>query len=62
MILSCIAFASMWVVIRYASRDLHAFQIVFFRNAIVEACHGNSTLIQDRVAKPWRGVDSWEGQ
>jgi drug/metabolite transporter (DMT)-like permease len=34
MIISCIAFASMWVMIRYASRDLHAFQIVFFRNAI----------------------------
>ncbi len=34
MIVSCIAFASMWVMIRYASRDLHAFQIVFFRNAI----------------------------
>jgi drug/metabolite transporter (DMT)-like permease len=34
MIVSCTAFASMWVMIRYASRDLHAFQIVFFRNAI----------------------------
>ena len=34
MIVSCCAFASMWVMIRYASRDLHAFQIVFFRNAI----------------------------
>jgi len=34
MIVSCIAFASMWVMIRYASRDLHAFEIVFFRNAI----------------------------
>ncbi len=34
MIVSCVAFASMWVMIRYASRELHAFQIVFFRNAI----------------------------
>ncbi|MEY2882470.1 MAG: hypothetical protein RL490_194 [Pseudomonadota bacterium] len=34
MVLSCIAFASMWVMIRYASRDVHAFEIVFFRNAI----------------------------
>jgi drug/metabolite transporter (DMT)-like permease len=34
MIVSCIAFASMWVMIRYASRELHAFQIVFFRNFI----------------------------
>jgi drug/metabolite transporter (DMT)-like permease len=34
MVISCIAFASMWVMIRYASRDVHAFQIVFFRNAI----------------------------
>ncbi len=34
MIISCIAFASMWVMIRYASRELHAFEIVFFRNAI----------------------------
>lgn len=34
MIVSCIAFASMWVMIRYASRTLHAFEIVFFRNAI----------------------------
>lgn len=34
MIISCIAFATMWVVIRYASREVHAFEIVFFRNAI----------------------------
>jgi drug/metabolite transporter (DMT)-like permease len=34
MIVSCIAFAVMWVMIRYASRELHAFEIVFFRNAI----------------------------
>ncbi len=33
MILSCLAFASMWVMIRYASRDLHSVEIVFFRNA-----------------------------
>ncbi|KPF77541.1 hypothetical protein IP88_06080 [alpha proteobacterium AAP81b] len=33
MILSCIAFASMWVVIRYVSRSLHSVEIVFFRNA-----------------------------
>lgn len=32
MILSCIAFASMWVMIRFASHDVHAFVIVFFRN------------------------------
>ena len=32
MIVSCIAFAVMWVMIRYASRELHAFEIVFFRN------------------------------
>ncbi len=31
MIVSCIAFASMWVMIRYASRQVHAFEIVFFR-------------------------------
>ncbi|GGE11921.1 hypothetical protein GCM10011529_17780 [Polymorphobacter glacialis] len=34
MIVSCVAFASMWVMIRYASREMHAFQIVFFRNFI----------------------------
>ncbi|WP_426165951.1 DMT family transporter [Sandarakinorhabdus sp. DWP1-3-1] len=34
MIVSCLAFGSMWVLIRYASRDVHAFEIVFFRNAI----------------------------
>lgn len=34
MIVSCIAFGSMWVLIRYASRDVHAFEIVFFRNII----------------------------
>ncbi len=34
MIVSCTAFASMWVLIRYASRDVHAFEIVFFRNSI----------------------------
>lgn len=32
MIVSCTAFASMWVLIRYASRELNAFEIVFFRN------------------------------
>ena len=34
MIVSCIAFSSMWVLIRHASHDVHAFVIVFFRNAI----------------------------
>lgn len=34
MLVSCIAFAAMWMVIRIASRDLHSFEIVFFRNAI----------------------------
>jgi drug/metabolite transporter (DMT)-like permease len=34
MIVSCIAFSSMWVLIRFASHDVHAFVIVFFRNAI----------------------------
>ena len=33
-ILSCFAFASMWVMIRYAARALHSFEIVFFRNAL----------------------------
>ncbi len=32
MIVSCIAFSTMWVLIRYASHDMHAFVIVFFRN------------------------------
>ena len=32
MIVSSIAFASMWVMIRFASHDIHAFVIVFFRN------------------------------
>jgi drug/metabolite transporter (DMT)-like permease len=31
-ILSCVAFASMWVMIRYAAQSLHSFEIVFFRN------------------------------
>jgi drug/metabolite transporter (DMT)-like permease len=31
-ILSCCAFASMWVMIRLAARHLHSFEIVFFRN------------------------------
>lgn len=34
MIASCTAFASMWVTIRFASRTLHPFEIVFFRNVI----------------------------
>ena len=34
MIVSCIAFAAMWVMIRYVSRQVHAFEIVFFRNFI----------------------------
>jgi drug/metabolite transporter (DMT)-like permease len=47
MIVSCCAFASMWVMIRYASRDLHAFQIVFFRNAI-----GTLVLLPMILANP----------
>ena len=34
MILACIAFSSMWVMIRYASASMHPLQIVFFRNAV----------------------------
>ena len=34
MIVSSIAFASMWVMIRFASHDVHAFVIVFFRNLV----------------------------
>lgn len=33
-IVSSMAFAAMWILIRYASAELHAFEIVFFRNAI----------------------------
>ena len=33
-IISCCAFASMWVMIRYAARHLHSFEITFFRNLI----------------------------
>ena len=33
-IVSCVAFASMWVMIRYAARHLHSVEIVFFRNLI----------------------------
>jgi drug/metabolite transporter (DMT)-like permease len=31
-IVACFAFASMWVMIRYAAKYLHSFEIVFFRN------------------------------
>jgi drug/metabolite transporter (DMT)-like permease len=31
-VVSCFAFASMWVMIRFAARELHSFEIVFFRN------------------------------
>jgi drug/metabolite transporter (DMT)-like permease len=34
MILACVAFSSMWVLIRLASAALHPLQIVFFRNAL----------------------------
>ncbi len=34
MIASCVAFASMWVLIRWASVSVHPFEIVFFRNLI----------------------------
>ncbi len=34
MIVSCVAFATMWALIRIASAELHPFEIVFFRNAI----------------------------
>ena len=38
MVVSCVAFASMWVVIRFASASVHPFEIVFFRNLIGLAC------------------------
>ncbi len=38
MIASGSAFAVMWVLIRYASHELHSFEIVFFRNAIGALC------------------------
>ena len=47
MIVSCIAFASMWVMIRYASRQVHAFEIVFFRNFI-----GTLVLLPMLLANP----------
>jgi drug/metabolite transporter (DMT)-like permease len=34
MLVSCVAFGVMWLVIRVASRNVHPFEIVFFRNAI----------------------------
>ncbi len=34
MILACIAFSSMWVMIRYAAASLHSLEIVFFRNLV----------------------------
>lgn len=34
MLVSCVAFGAMWMVIRVVSRDVHPFEIVFFRNAI----------------------------
>ncbi len=34
MVLSCIALATMWALIRLASAELHSFEIVFFRNII----------------------------
>lgn len=51
MIVSCIAFGSMWVLIRYASREVHSFQIVFFRNAfgtlvLLPMMIGNKGLIR----------------
>lgn len=32
MLLACVAFAAMWMLIRLASRTVHPFEIVFFRN------------------------------
>ncbi len=32
MLLACIAFAVMWMVIRFVSRTVHPFEVVFFRN------------------------------
>jgi drug/metabolite transporter (DMT)-like permease len=32
MLVSCVAFGVMWMVIRVASRTVHPFEIVFFRN------------------------------
>jgi len=47
MIVSCTAFASMWVLIRYAACDVHSFEIVFFRNAI-----GTLVLLPMMLANP----------
>jgi drug/metabolite transporter (DMT)-like permease len=46
-ILSCSAFAAMWVMIRYAARHVHSFEIVFFRNII-----GLAVLLPMILSKP----------
>ena len=32
MLVACVVFAVMWMIIRVASRSVHPFEIVFFRN------------------------------
>ncbi len=56
MVMACIAFSSMWVMIRYASASLHALQIVFFRNAF-----GLLVLVPMIVANPGLiRLDRWK--
>jgi drug/metabolite transporter (DMT)-like permease len=47
MILSCLAFAAMWVMIRYGARSMHSFELVFFRNLL-----GGLWLVPMLLANP----------
>lgn len=47
MVVSCLAFATMWVLIRFGAADLHSFELVFFRNLL-----GGLWLVPLALANP----------
>ncbi|MBV8972689.1 MAG: DMT family transporter [Sphingomonadaceae bacterium] len=56
MLVACVAFAVMWMVIRVASRSVHPFEIVFFRNAFGLAALGPMLLRRPGLLAPERAL------
>ena len=56
MLLSCGAFAAMWMVIRVASRSVHPFEIVFFRNVFGLAALAPMLLRRPALLDPARAL------
>ncbi len=56
MLVACVAFAAMWMIIRVASRTVHPFEIVFFRNLFGLAALAPMLLRRPELLDPRRAL------